>query len=302
MLELNRILVVIEPDEEQQPALEKAKQLANYADSELELILAEYNAFLEDGYYFDPVQAQQLRYEHGDKRMAELEAIAGPLRDEGLEVTATTAWGNPPYAEVVSRVKDTQPSLVIKSTRQHSRLARYFLSNEDWELVRYCPAPLLLVKGEEWAANPVFIAAVDPNHQHDKPADLDNRLIEAAKGLASISAGEVKLFHSSWLPPLSGIYPLQEDDQTGQDQLEALARGQGLSDNSCIWSNEDIEHGLPATAEQLSASAVVMGAVSRSRLDRVLIGNTAERVMDKLDCDVLVIKPQKMPALSQILL
>jgi universal stress protein E len=36
---------------------------------------------------------------------------------------------------------------------------------------------------------------------------------------------------------------------------------------------------------------VVIGAVSRSRLDRVLIGNTAERVLDKLECDVLVVKP-----------
>lgn len=46
---------------------------------------------------------------------------------------------------------------------------------------------------------------------------------------------------------------------------------------------------------------MVMGAVSRSRLDRLLVGNTAERVMDNLECDVLVVKPDKMPALNQIL-
>jgi universal stress protein E len=34
-----------------------------------------------------------------------------------------------------------------------------------------------------------------------------------------------------------------------------------------------------------------MGAVSRSRLERLLIGNTAEHVLDELDCDVLIVKP-----------
>jgi universal stress protein E len=91
MLELNKVTVVIEPDADEQPALGKAKQVAKLADCELELLLAEYNSYLEDGYYFDPAQAQKLRYEHGDRRMEELEALADPLREQGLEVSCTTA-------------------------------------------------------------------------------------------------------------------------------------------------------------------------------------------------------------------
>jgi universal stress protein E len=34
-----------------------------------------------------------------------------------------------------------------------------------------------------------------------------------------------------------------------------------------------------------------MGAVSRSGLKRLLIGNTAERVLDLLTCDILIVKP-----------
>ena len=34
-----------------------------------------------------------------------------------------------------------------------------------------------------------------------------------------------------------------------------------------------------------------MGAVSRSGIKRALIGNTAERVLSELTCDVLVVKP-----------
>ena len=35
-----------------------------------------------------------------------------------------------------------------------------------------------------------------------------------------------------------------------------------------------------------------LGAISRTGIKRLLIGNTAERVIDDLNCDVLVVKPQ----------
>jgi universal stress protein E len=45
-----------------------------------------------------------------------------------------------------------------------------------------------------------------------------------------------------------------------------------------------------AAAETRSAM-VVMGALARSGLKRLLIGNTAERLLDHLPCDLLVVKP-----------
>ena len=47
---------------------------------------------------------------------------------------------------------------------------------------------------------------------------------------------------------------------------------------------------LPAIARRWKAHVLVMGAVSRSGLKRLFIGNTAERVLDAVDCDVLVVK------------
>ncbi len=302
MLELNRILVIIDPDQTEQPALERGVQLAKYANSELELLLADFNAYLEDGFYFDPLQAQKLRYEHGDAQLRKLEAIAQPLRDEGLSVSAVTAWGNPPFMEIVSRVRDSKPSLVIKSTRHHNRIARLLLSNEDWELVRYCSAPLLLVKSGLWPTNPKFIAAVDPDHVHDKPAALDQKIIDCAKGMAAISGGDVHLFHSAWLPPLSGVYPLRPDLAQEQQRLLELAKANQLCASHCHWSEEDVVHALPAKADEVGANAVVMGAVSRSRMDRMLIGNTAEKVLDRVHCDLLVVKPDQAQVMTEMLL
>ena len=47
----------------------------------------------------------------------------------------------------------------------------------------------------------------------------------------------------------------------------------------------------PEIVEQVGAGVVVMGAIARNAIKRVFIGSTAERVMDSLPCDLLIIKP-----------
>jgi len=55
--------------------------------------------------------------------------------------------------------------------------------------------------------------------------------------------------------------------------------------------DRDPATGISAVARKVGADLVVMGAVSRSGLKRLFIGNTAERVLNTLPCDVLVVKP-----------
>ncbi len=302
MFELNKILVIIESGVEKQPALERARQLAKYSEAELELFIAEHSTYLEDGFYFEPVRARELRREHGEKNLAVLEEMAQPLRENGLEVSCATAWGNPPYEEIIRRVDELKPDLVIKSTRHHERLARLVLGNEDWELIRYCPAPLLLAKDQDWDFHPRFIAAVDPEHSHDKPASLDHKLIQVAGYMAAVSDGLVHLYHSTHLPPLAGMYPIESDYQVDSAKIRDLGAQYDIAQAQCHVSDADISTSLSELTADLRASAVVMGAVSRSRLDRMLIGNTAERLLDRLECDVLVVKPDAANSHDKILL
>ncbi len=291
MFELTKILVVVDPDSEIQLAVNKGIKLAKLAGAELQLFMADYSRYLEDGYFFDPVRARKLRQEHREKQLNDLEQIAEPIRAQGLEVSVSYAWGNPSYEEIVRTVGEANPSLVIKSSQPHKKIASTLLSNQDWELIRYCPAPLLLVKVGNWGAKPVFIASVDPDHQHDKPAALDHKLIDIAQALAKISAGEVHLFHSTKLPSLAGLYPLKADYKVDLEKINKLALKHSLTEQQCHLSEQDISQSLPELVSSLDASVVVMGAISRSRLDRVLIGNTAEKVLDRVWSDVLLVKP-----------
>jgi len=69
----------------------------------------------------------------------------------------------------------------------------------------------MLDKYLPWSAKPTFIAAIDPEHRHDKPSNLDQKIISSILGLAAICGGDMHLYHSSWEPPLAGLYPLDAD-------------------------------------------------------------------------------------------
>ncbi|MDZ7686305.1 MAG: universal stress protein [Gammaproteobacteria bacterium] len=57
-------------------------------------------------------------------------------------------------------------------------------------------------------------------------------------------------------------------------------------------SEEAAEFAISETQKEVGADIVVMGAISRSLLSDVFIGNTTEKVLDFLECDVLIVKPE----------
>lgn len=291
MFKLNKILVVIEPEQDDQLALDKAIRLARVSGAAIELVICDHNAYLEDGFYFDPPQAKLLRQEHVERNRLLLEDMAGVIRLQGFTVQVDALWGNPSYQKITEKVLASEPDLLIQSTRHHDKIARLLLSHQDWQLLRYCPCPLLLVKDQAWPEHPLFVAAIDPVHSNDKPADLDHQLTEVTQALARVTEGDVRLFHSCYQAPVSGVYPLVVDKAPYREKTAALLTAFALPDDALFISDEEVSHSLPAFLQQHDASVLVMGAVSRSAIERFFVGSTAEKLLDRVDQDVLVIKP-----------
>ncbi|MDZ7686304.1 MAG: universal stress protein [Gammaproteobacteria bacterium] len=124
MLELKNVLVVLDPEQEEQPSLDKVLTLARVADFDITLLSCEYTQYLVEGYYFDAVDLPRLRQELLDERTEVLERLAGPLRENGLTVDTLAVWGHPAYETVIRQAHRVGADLVVAHTRQHSsRLA-----------------------------------------------------------------------------------------------------------------------------------------------------------------------------------
>jgi len=307
MQRLDRILAVIDPTVEIQDGVAKAARLARASGAALELFVCDFDPALSGAPFFDTDTLRRLREKFIEVRRADLEKLAAELRIGGLEVTTHVHWDNPLHAGILRRVREFAPDLVVKDTHHHSVLRRTLFSNTDWTLIRKCPVPMLLAKPRPWSAPPRILAALDPGHHGDKPAALDSDILDTARLLAEKLQGSVQAVHAFFpaalLAATTGMagMPLSPDvigpevldaerDRVTKD-LHGLAAAQGLGQEAVHVLRGSPVEVLPRYAEESGADCIVMGAVSRTRLQEIFIGSTAERVLDRLPCDVLVVKP-----------
>jgi len=224
---------------------------------------------------------------------------------QGATVTQHVNADYPPHEAVVRRAERIRADLVIASTRPHGFAARLLLRNTDWELIRRCPCPLLLVKSRGSYAGSVVLAAVDPFHTHAKPADLDAQLLDIGNTVAQLFKGSLHVFHA--YSPLIELVPLptalaipaiappeaeRAHAELVASEVARLAETAGVPPRARHLRMGVIASELCNAAKSTRADVVVIGAVSRSRLGRIFIGSTAERALDQLPCDVLVVKPR----------
>jgi universal stress protein E len=297
---LRRILVAIrDVRRAPQSELRKAGALARASGAAIELFHALAERDLD-------ASRQETLEDTATRARQRLERFARHKALRGVVVSCTTAWDYPAHEAIVRRAIASRADLVIAATHPHRFGGRLLLRNTDWELIRHCPLPLLLVKSRREYAKPVILAAVDPFHAHARPADLDARLLATGNTMARLLRGRLHIFHA-YMPlifvpavPL-GTAPLVAPPAEAEDAhgrwiaraIDRLAESAGVPRTRRHVQMGDVSGELRAAARQTRAKLVVMGAVSRSALVRLLIGNTAERVLDRLDCDVLVVKPRR---------
>lgn len=226
----------------------------------------------------------------------------------GLKVSAEAVWDMPAHEAVIRRALATDADLVFAEMPSRHGLRRLAsLTNTDWEFIRHCPVPLLLANpGSAYTrGSNAVVACVDPLHERDKPAHLDNRIVSLASLVATAIGGKLHLFHahlplaarvpSSALEPLSEWVATEAEEEyfgTVKRSFARLATAAKVPPARRHLREGRVARELALTCKQQSAAIAVLGAVSRSGLDRVFLGNTAEAVFSHPPCDLLVIKPR----------
>jgi universal stress protein E len=305
MRKISKILAVVDPTAKDQPAVGRAAWLAKSSGAELDLLVCYYNEYLSGDRLFDSPSLEKARLEVIQSHEQYLETIAEPIRAKGVVVTTSAIWDHPLYEGIVRHAAESGSDIVVKDTHHHSAVTRALLTNTDWNLIRTCPMPLWLVKPQGLAEVPVFVAAIDPMHQHDKPAALDDEILHVGKAITRQVQGELHAFHSydpriavatatanAYIPvslPFDEIEQQMHEDH--QKRFSEITEFHKLdADKSHLVAGLTHEE-LPLIADKLKADVVVMGAVARNRWKRLFIGATAERTLEHLPCDLLIIKP-----------
>jgi universal stress protein E len=306
MQQLERILAVLDPTAEAQPALAKAAQLAEAAGAALELFVCDFEPALANSRFLKSGRLETLRHDYLAGHEAVLERHAVALRDRGLTVTTHVRWDKAVHQGIVARAREWPADLVVKDTHYHGLIRRTVLTNTDWNLIRTCPAPLLLAKPEPWHKPPRVLAAVDPGHEDDPGGRLDDAILEHGAALARELDGELHVVHAFFPAELiasasalaaapavdtGGIVQLVDEERSRVRQaLSALAARHSIAPGQVHFKQGAATHVLCDSAAELPADIVVLGAIARGRVQEMLLGSTAERVLDRIVSDILVVK------------
>ena len=311
MKAINHILVVMDPMVEHQPALKRAISLAKKSSATIELFLVAYNRQLIKHWIFDAQQLAAMKQEYVASKLRWLETYVSDVAGQNLTVNLDVQWHKDIATAVLDKASQTGADIVIKSTHLHPKLNKLFFTHTDWRLLKLCHVPLLLTKSSndidganQLSPYKVIMAAVDPTKANDKPANLDNAIIDVTAGLAALFDASIHACHC--FQPV-GIELWQGMSSVGLDQslpmvdfneyqqsikvyhqrlFDELVKGYSFEHSSLHLMSGEVEFELTELANQMQVDLLVMGMK-----DNVgFIGNTVERILDNVNCDVLSVK------------
>jgi universal stress protein E len=295
MKDLGAILVILDKPKHAQIALERARKLAADTGAHLHLVSFCWLAMAEHRDVFDAHQRRALRQSVVKERE---NWLRGLVLDAGLaagDVTTEVVWTDAIPAWVAGYAGARKIGLVVKSVH-HSRTLLH--TPLDWELLRACPVPLYLASTAGGTGSGNVVATIDLRHTDRKHQLMNLRVLDAARRFAELSRGKLHCVHAVdtpvGVPGLETLAPAKlerEMKSRARELLEALLEPYGIPRARVHVPVGKVGASVATVAERVKADLVVVGTSARRGLGAVLLGNSAEKILARVPCDVLAVHP-----------
>ena len=222
---------------------------------------------------------------------AALDAVRAEYRAAGveaeLELSEESAWRG-----ILRCVLRDSIDWVVAGKRNEEERGGHKIGSVAMKLLRKCPCPVWVAKPGVATSPRRVLAASDLT-----PVGV--RVVSLAAFVASCFDAELHVVHSFQLP-----FDVQwegEEAVAEFERRERRERRQRLEEqvNESKFPG-DVHYYVGVTSpsravlecdERIDPDLVVMGTVSRGGIAGFLVGNTAERLLGRLDCSLLTVKP-----------
>ncbi|PHS23089.1 MAG: universal stress protein, UspA [Methylophaga sp.] len=301
MQKFNNILVVLDPETEGMAALDRAVSLAKSNGGRLTLLSVLKEPSYSQIHGVFAVQ-QQLKSAASERREW-LQDLMIPRQDSSIDLAINIIQGTA-FLEIIRQVLREQHDLVITTAEDKKELRARLFGTTSMHLMRKCPCPVWVVKREQLQPHTRILAAVDPSHDPSQDS-LNQLILQLASNIALKEEAELHIVHV-W--HLFGERYVRDSGMTKQDFEETKALEEKLNTerlDSLLNRDEitslqphlhliegDPDECIPEVVREQDIDLLVMGTVCRTGIAGFLIGNTAEEVLNQVDCSVLTLKPE----------
>jgi universal stress protein E len=296
MKRFQNILFVSDPVSALNGAFDRAQELAKTNGARLTIMDV-----------VEPVDAAVGRYDITallqDRRSEELEAlVADHANDRDLIMTQVRV--GTPFIEIIRAVQQNGFDLVVKAAAAPTGPAQRLFGSTDLHLLRKCPCPVWIDRPGQIRGYRTILAAVNPL---GSASDLDRLILDLATSLGEREGAAVHVAHAWRLVGESILrsgrtrIPAREVDQIVEgarahhaQAFHALVTpyGYGPADPRLHLIKDAPAAAIVGLAESIDADLLVLGTVGRAGIAGLLIGNTAEDIVEQAGRPLLAVKPR----------
>jgi nucleotide-binding universal stress UspA family protein len=302
MQRFKNILLVLNPEVQEAAALDKAVTLTRQNGGRLTLLSVLKKPPGIQG-YSESVAQDQLASAIAERREW-LRGLMISSPQDDIDVVVNVVEGIP-FLEIIRQVLHEQHDLVITTAEEIKGIRARVFGATSMHLMRKCPCPVWVVKRAQTRPYARILAAVDPSVYDPKRDSVNPQILQLAGSMARKEAAELhivhvwKLFGEAFLHS-SGMSEkdIQEakayEKEQHKQHFDTLLNRVGVTDLKphLHLVEGDPDEYIPELAMELDIDLLVMGSVCRTGIAGFLIGNTAEEVLNQVDCSVLTLKPK----------
>ena len=233
---------------------------------------------------------------------SKLESLAQPLREKGIDVTTQVLRGKTSI-EIIREAIRGNHDLVLAVAKGNASKRQGFFGYTAVHLLKACPCAVWLVTDEAATKVKHVLGCVDVSSEHEEDAELDRKVYEVSSSIAELQGAKHSVLHAWRMHDEALISkrlgPKAVADLVRMDREYTTKRyNEFLAQYESSVESQDVHlikgrapETIQAFVQEQTVDLVVMGTVSRSGLSGMLIGNTAEQILDRIECSVLALKP-----------
>ncbi len=302
MKRFKNILLVLDPEVQEEAALDKAVSLAKQNDARLMLFSVVYRH--PDLRRYPDSVGENLLTPLVAERQQWLQGFMPTLQEQGIDGEAVVAAGIS-FLEVIREVLREQHDLVITTAEEKKGIRARVFGATSMHLMRKCPCPVWVVKRAQTRPYARILAAVDPSVYDPKRDSLNPLILQLAGSMARKEAGELHIVHVWHMfgedyVRRGGMTEEEVEEAKALEKLQQKRRFDTLLGHvdvadlkPCLHLIEGVpDERIPELVMEQGIDLLVMGSVCRTGIAGFLIGNTAEEVLNQVDCSVLTVKPE----------
>ena len=243
---------------------------------------------------------------HRKSTLTKLESIVESKKQKDQRVNLRIFEGRP-FIAVIKEVLSRSFDLVMVEPDTGGSVNKLFFGTTAMNLLRKCPCPVWVFKPAVHGTYRRILASIDTSTKREEERELNKSIMEIAVILAEREDAELHVVHCweasgetilrSNVPPAQAAL-IEEYSlfalETASKKLEEFLK-------SCPYPIKKnaihLERGVPGRVvpelvHRHHIELVVMGTLGRLGLKGLFMGNSAEKIIDGLDCSVLALKPE----------